>query len=237
MKLLTTITICVLVCCTGCEQAAPVNFSSATQPGIAIVLLVDTSSSMADYVSAQGTKQQKSVIAQKALQQVIDYTSGWKQAHPDEQLQIAIYNFNSSVHEVLPMGEFGSPGRALFNEARVKAAVEQIPNPDGWTAIGLALTEGFRSLYASGCTRKHLVCITDGANTAGPTPENVARQLFSQTKGEVYIHFIAFDTSASKFSFLAETNGAVWAADNGDQLCEQLSLIFEKRILAEKEEP
>lgn len=227
MKLLPLIVACALA---GCKQdSAPINFSDTTQPGVAIVLLVDSSGSMSEQVSSQGEQQQKHIVARKALQGIVDYTSHWKQTHPDDLLKIAIYNFNGSICEVLPIGP--------FDEARVKATVEQIPKPGGMTAIGKALTAGFSALYASGCARKHLVCITDGDNTAGPNPEGVARELFDKSKGNVHIHFIAFDTSAGKFSFLKETNGEIWEAANGEQLCGQLSLIFEKRILAEKEEP
>ena len=35
----------------------------------------------------------------------------------------------------------------------------------------------------------------------------VARGLYGQTKGEVELHFVAFDTSASQFQFLKEVNG------------------------------
>jgi hypothetical protein len=77
------------------------------------------------------------------------------------------------------------------------------------------------------------VCITDGENTIGTPPEQVARQLFSQTKGDVDIHFIAFDTSARHFGFLKDVNGTVVEAADGKQLQDQLVDLYEKRILVE----
>nr|HPM23150.1 hypothetical protein [Phycisphaerae bacterium] len=96
-----------------------------------------------------------------------------------------------------------------------------------------ALEAGFKALYASGCVRKYVVCITDGENTVGPPPDRIARQLFAQTGGEVEIHFVAFDTSAAQFAFLKSANGAVVEAADGAQLQARLAEIYEKRILAE----
>jgi hypothetical protein len=120
-----------------------------------------------------------------------------------------------------------------FDAAQAAAAVEKSPRPGDGTAIGLALEEGFKSLYATGCLRKHVVCITDGESNVGAPPDAVARQLFSQTQGEVEIHFIAFDTSARQFEFLKDVNGSVVEAADGAQLQARLVELYEKRILVE----
>ncbi len=192
----------------------------------AVVLLIDTSGSMSQSVPDRGdTEQPKHLIARRALDGIVDYTTNWRQTHSDRVLQLAICNFSSAVHELLPMG--------VFDGAAAKTALGQIPGPGGGTAIGQALEAGFKSLYASGCVRKYIVCITDGENTAGPPPDRIARQLFAQTGGEVEIHFVAFDTSAARFAFLKDANGSVVEAADGEQLQAQLSTIYEQRILAE----
>ncbi len=192
----------------------------------AVVLLIDTSGSMSQSVRDRGgAEQPKYLIARRALDRIVDHTTNWKKTHSDRVLQLAIWHFSSAVHEVLPMG--------VFDGGAAKSAVGQIPGPGGGTAIGQSLEAAFKSLYASGCVRKYIVCITDGENTVGPPPDRIARQLSAQTGGEVEIHFVAFDTSAARFAFLKAANGSVVEAADGEQLQAQLSEIYEKRILAE----
>lgn len=192
----------------------------------AVALLIDTSGSMAQTVPDRaGEKQPKCVIARSALQRILDYTQQWRQQHPDRTLQLGIYRFSSSSAEILPMAD--------FDAERAQAAVAELPAPAGGTAIGEALETGFRALYASGCVRKYIVCVTDGNNTTGPTPQRVARALHAQTGGEVELHFVAFDTSADDFAFLKKVNGFVVEAADGAQLDARLAAIYEQRILAE----
>jgi hypothetical protein len=192
----------------------------------AVVILLDTSGSMGESVTAaDGVKQPKHQIARAALDSIVAYTEQWRQSHPDRAIQLGVLHFSSSVHTSLPMGDFDA------NTAR--AALASIPGPAGGTAIGGAMLQGFQALYESGCVRKYLVCITDGQNTTGAPPQRVARQLFDQTGGEVEIHFVAFDTSAEYFAFLGDVNGYTVQADDGAQLAGRLADIYEKRILAE----
>jgi Mg-chelatase subunit ChlD len=205
-------------------------FKADPREGTAVVILVDTSGSMRLAVRGGGGRMRpKNEIAKDALVQILQHTGKWKKEHPQANLQMGIYHFSSVVAEVLPMGD--------FNEAKARAALNKIPPPSGGTAIGTALEDAFKALYRSGCLRKFVVCITDGENTAGPAPDWIARQLFSRTGGEVELHFVAFDTSASQFKFLNDVNGHVVEASDGDQLRTELTKIYEKRILVEKEEP
>jgi Mg-chelatase subunit ChlD len=194
--------------------------------GTAVVILVDTSGSMAQPVpDAKGNPRPKSAIAREALNGIIQNTSKWKKDHAGSHLQLAIFNFSSRVNEVLPMGE--------FDAAKAEQAVARIPAPNGGTAIGLAIEEGYKALYHSGCSRKFIVCVTDGENTVGAAPDLVARQLHAQTNGAVQLNFVAFDTKASQFKFLSAVNGHVVEAANGAKLEAELTNIYEKRILAE----
>ena len=192
----------------------------------AVALLIDTSGSMAQAVADRsGEQQPKHAIARSALERIVEYTRQWQQEHPDRTLQLGIYWFSSSPAPILPMAE--------FDAGRAQAAAALLPKPAGGTAIGEALETGFRALYASGCVRKYIVCVTDGENTSGPSPQYVARVLHEQTGGEVEIHFVAFDTSAGHFAFLKKVNGFVVEAADGAQLDARLADIYEKRILAE----
>jgi Mg-chelatase subunit ChlD len=194
--------------------------------GTGVVILVDTSGSMAQPVpDAKGKMRPKSDIAREALNGIVQYTGKWKKDHAASLLQLGIYNFSSRVNEVLPMGE--------FDAAKAEAALARIPPPNGGTAIGLALEEGYKALYRSGCTRKFIVCVTDGENTVGSGPDPVARQLHAQTDGAVQLNFVAFDTRASQFKFLSDLKGHVVEAADGGRLQAELTTIYEKRILAE----
>ncbi|MBN1344337.1 MAG: VWA domain-containing protein [Phycisphaerae bacterium] len=194
--------------------------------GTAIVILIDTSGSMAARIRAQdGTMKPKHEIAEGALERIVDYTARWKASRADRVLDLGMYSFSSSPAVVLGMGEFDAKA--------ARSALERIPRPGGGTAIGQAIVEGFRALYGSGCITKHLVCITDGENTSGVPPDRVSRQLYDQTEGAVEMHFVAFDTSAKGFNFLSQVNGHVVEAVDGAELRVQLKEIYEKRILAE----
>jgi Mg-chelatase subunit ChlD len=198
--------------------------------GTAIVILVDTSGSMSQPAPATtgGAARPKQQLAREALQRIINHTAEWKKNHPERTVELAIYTFSSMAQEVLPMGP--------FDQGKAQAALARVPRASGGTAIGQAVAEGFKALYRSGCARKFVVCITDGENTSGPGPDWVARGLFAQTKGEVELQFVAFDTSARVFEFLKEVNGDVVEAGNGEQLQAELTKIYEQRILVEKED-
>jgi uncharacterized protein YegL len=205
-------------------------FKAGPRPGTAVVILVDSSGSMDQVVPDRGGKSRpKHLIARDALENIIQHTAEWKKAHAKADLQLAIFNFSSAVQEVLPMSE--------FDERKARDALKKIPKPGGGTAIGRALEEGFKALYRSGCTRKFVVCVTDGENTSGPPPDWIARHLHAQTTGEVELQFVAFDTAASQFQFLKEVNGHVVEASDGGKLNDELRRIYQERILVEKEEP
>lgn len=191
-----------------------------------VVVLIDTSGSMGNAVpGADGRPRPKHQIAREALQRIVNYTAQWQKKHPDHVLQLGLVNFSSSASTLLPIKPFEEP--------TARAMLKKLPPPAGGTAIGDAVITAYQALYESGCVRKYILCITDGENTSGPLPEHVAPRLFKQTRGEVELHFIAFDTSAEKFGFLTGINGHVVEAADEKQLGTQLSEIYEKNILAE----
>lgn len=204
----------------------PIALPHAPQrPGTAVVVLIDTSGSMGQKVrDASGRERPKHDVARDALAHVVQVTEAWHSAHPTTNLQLGIVNFSGVTTTVLPMGP--------FDAAAAREAIARIPAPAGGTAIGLALEEGFKALYGTGSIRKHLVCITDGENSVATPPDLMARQLHSQTGGDVELHFVAFDTSSQNFAFLKQVNGTVEEAD-GAGLQKRLAELYEKRILVE----
>jgi hypothetical protein len=75
--------------------------------------------------------------------------------------------------------------------------------------------------------------VTDGENTAGRSPDQVAREIFQKSEQGVAIYFVAFDTSADRFAFLKQVRGDVIGAGNGVELKRALDEIYQGRILAE----
>jgi Mg-chelatase subunit ChlD len=191
-----------------------------------VVLLIDVSPSMQDAVSdGKGGQRRKFDIARDVLAGMVDYTDQWTKQHTDRTLILGLSSFSNHAQTLL------APSK--FNRAAADDSLQRIPFPGNGTAIGEALKHGFQSLYKTGCVRKYIIVITDGENTVGDDPESVARRLYQQTQGEVEIHFVAFDVSASHFAFLKDVNGYVVEAADAEQLKKQLSDIYEKRILAE----
>ena len=88
-------------------------------------------------------------------------------------------------------------------------------------------------LYRAGVFRKYLLVVTDGENTAGRSPDDVAREIFRKSEGAVQTYFVAFDTSPEKFAFLKEAGGDVIGAGSGAELRTALDGIYQGKILAE----
>ena len=88
-------------------------------------------------------------------------------------------------------------------------------------------------LYRAGVFRKYLLVVTDGENTSGRNPDDVAREIFRKSEGAVQTYFVAFDTSPEKFAFLKETGGDVIGANSGPELRTALDGIYQGEILAE----
>lgn len=192
----------------------------------AVAILLDSSSSMRQEVKARsGGKQPKFRLAREALERIIEHTEATLLVRADLHLELGIYQFSSDVEVLRPL-------RSFVSAVEARAVLEKV-RPSSGTAIGRALEMGFRDLNASGCTRQHIVCITDGENTSGPSPDRIAEAFHQATNGEVAIHFVAFDIDAKKFRFLERVNGRAVEASDEAELQMQLTEIYDKRILAE----
>ena len=95
------------------------------------------------------------------------------------------------------------------------------------------MREARPDLYRAGVFRKYLLVVTDGENTNGRSPDDVAREIWGKSEGAVQIYFVAFDTSPEKFAFLKEVGGDVIGAGTGAELRTALDGIYQGKILAE----
>ena len=169
------------------DQAANAPYQSDVEEGLgaAVAILVDTSGSMAK--EAPGDSRPKFVVAQQALEAMLDATDAFIAKRPDFPIKIGLYSFSSSVHTVRPI--------LPYDRAALRAALTELPRPGGGTGIGDAMREARPDLYRAGVFRKYLLVVTDGDNTHGRDPEDVAREIWGKSEGAVQVYFVAFDTS------------------------------------------
>src|SRR5437867_7630577 len=90
-------------------------------------------------------------------------------------------------------------------------------------------------LDATGLSRRHLLVVTDGENTHGYSPSDVAAVISAQAEGErTSIYFVAFDIGAEKFNTVKDAGGMVLAASNAVELNQTLDYLLTGKILAEQ---
>jgi Mg-chelatase subunit ChlD len=205
------------------EDAAPYQAAVDEGLGAAVAILIDTSGSMRE--KAAGDNRPKYVVAQEAIEAMLDATDAFVNKRPDFPIKVGIYSFSSSVRTLRTIQR--------YDRAAIRQALADLPRPGGGTAIGEALREARPDLYRAGVFRKYLLVVTDGDNTSGRDPEAVAREIFSKSQGAVQVYFVAFDTTPQKFAFLKEVGGDVIGAGTGDELHKALDGIYQGKILAE----
>lgn len=207
------------------DTESPAPYQSEVEEGLgaAVAILVDTSGSMRE--TAPGESRPKYFIARDALEAMLDATDSFVAKRPDFPIKIGVYSFSSGVSTVLPMQR--------YDRSLVRLALSRLPGPGGGTAIGEAMRTARPDLYRAGVFRKYLLVVTDGENTAGRSPNEVAREIFRKSEGAVQTYFVAFDTSPEKFAFLKEVGGDVIGASNGVELQKALDGIYQGHILAE----
>ena len=191
--------------------------------GAAVAILVDTSGSMKE--RAPGDTRPKSVVAREAIEAMLDATDAFIARRPDFPIKIGIYSFSSGVRTLRTIQP--------YDRAAIRAVLANLPGPGGGTAIGDAMREARPDLYRAGVFRKYLMVVTDGENTNGRSPEDVAREIFGKSQGGVQVYFVAFDTAPEKFGFLKEVGGDVIGAGTGSELKTALDGIYQGKILAE----
>jgi Mg-chelatase subunit ChlD len=170
--------------------------------GAAVAILIDTSGSMRD--DAPGDARPKYAVAHEALEAMLDATDAFVAKRPDFPIKIGLYTFSSSVRTLLPIQR--------YDRAAIRSALATLPVPGGGTAIDDAMREARPDLYRAGVFRKYLLVVTDGDNTNGRSPDDVAREIAQKSEGAVQVYFVAFDTSPEKFAFLKEIGGDVIGA-------------------------
>ena len=191
--------------------------------GASIAIVIDNSGSMKE--EAEGDSRPKYIVAREALEAMIASTDSFVARQPDFPINVGIYRFSSRVTPMAPV--------ARYDRARLMEALDEMPQPDGGTAIGNAMDEARADLYRAGTFRKYILVVTDGENTTGRSPRRVAEEINRRSEGAVRMYFVAFDIDAERFAFLRDVRGEVVGARNGDALRERLDEIYRGKILSE----
>jgi hypothetical protein len=191
--------------------------------GASIAIVLDVSGSMKD--NAEGDKRPKYLVAREALATMLAQTDSFVARQPGFPVNVGLFTFNSSVHRIVPIKP--------YNRDELLRALRELGEPSGGTAIGDAMDAARTDLYSAGTIRKYILVVTDGANTDGREPEDVAQEIFTRSEGAVRQYFVAFDIDEGRFAFLRRVNGEVLGAANGVALRASLDSIYRGKILAE----
>lgn len=208
--------------------------SAADDDGVALGILYDTSGSMNDPVpNSKGTTSPKYMIANRALLAVVKqiqvFTTNGVSGAP-KKVDVGLFTFSpSGAQEVVKL--------APFDADAIQKWAKGFSQPNGGTPLGNALRTVSQAVIDSPQPRKHVLVITDGANTVGPSPEQVMGSITraaEKKQGSVFIHFIAFDVDAKVFKGVKSQGADVASAADEAQLNSQLDFILQNQILLEK---
>jgi hypothetical protein len=218
-------------------SSTAISTRAADSDGVAVAIIYDTSGSMQDDVrDGTGKMSPKWVIANRAMVNIADriqtFATNTASGQP-RNIQAGLFVFNGTDAKVaVKFGPFDA--RVFHNWAA------SFNHPNGTTPLGKTLKAAAQTVLNSGLTRKHVLIITDGENTSGPTPAEVMPQLkrlAEEKQTGLSVHFVAFDVDAGVFANVKKQGATVVGASNEIQLNQQLEFILEKKILLEEEEP
>jgi Mg-chelatase subunit ChlD len=213
------------------EELAPQK-TVEEREGLAAAIAIDVSGSMDEEVAGRdGRKEPKIDIARRAALDLVEQFASYARDHQDEPVLLGVYEFSRRRGEpdCRPVVEMGPPDRE-----RAASAIARL-NADGGTPIGQAMITAKRALDDTGLTRRHLLVVTDGENTDGVAPDQVALAIGKRPDAErPSIYFVAFDIEASRFSRVRDAGGLVLSAANATELNTTLDALLRGKILVEK---
>jgi hypothetical protein len=204
---------------------------AAAEPGIALVVVFDTSGSMNSPIAAKasnGTRDSKFQAAQRAFGLVIDRLEVFTKSPAAKPLSVGVTVFRKQDAAVaLPLAPFDAAAlRRWLGNARADSA----------TPLGNALFLAGQELLAAPAASRHLLVLTDGANTAGRSPESALASLnraAEKKQTPLFTHIIAFDIAPATFATLKQQGATLIGAANETQLNSQFDFILEEKILVE----
>ncbi len=214
--------------------AGPVSLAplrAAPESGIALVVVFDTSGSMNQPLRSNASRagaESRFVVAQRALGLVIDRLVAFRKTPAAPPLSVGITTFQKQDAAVaLPLAPFDPVAlRRWLSHARADSA----------TPLGNAIYLAGQELLAAPAASRHLLVLTDGANTVGRTPESVLAQLNKAAEKKqvsFFTHIIALDIAPATFAALKQQGATLLGATDEAQLNSQFDFILEEKILVE----
>ncbi len=201
------------------------------QEGTAAIVVLDTSGSMKDKVKdADGAKKPKLQIARRAVLELVRQFEKFSIEHKDRRISLGIYEFSSRdrgphCRKSVPLG----PPDLRAAETALKGL-----KAEGGTPIGDAMIVAKRDLDATRLSRRHILVVTDGQNTRGYSPGDVAEAIARQREQDrASIYFVAFDIKADRFNAVRDAGGLVLAATDERDLNQTLAYLLTGKILVE----
>ena len=231
----TILSLAVLAALIACNQG--LTCCAAEEDGVALAIVYDTSGSMHDSVrDANGRLAPKYQIANRALKavarQIQTFAERKGAGGSPWKIQAGLFIFQGDgARMVVPFGPFSPEKLTDF--------ADHFSKPSGNTPLGNSLRAAARTILNSPLPRKHVLIITDGVNTAGPTPAMVMpdlKMLAEEKHTSLSVHFVAFDVNANVFSGVKKQGATVVGAADEAQLNAQLEFILQHKILLEEEE-
>ena len=213
------------------EQLTPAS-AGASKEGIAAAIVIDVSGSMKEEVDGEdGREERKINIARRAARDLVEQFARYADDHKQEPVLLGIYEFSERKNQddCRPVIKMAPPDRARADQALASLRA------DGGTPIGNAMIFAKRELDATGLTRKHLLVVTDGENTEGFAPDDVATAFNRRPEAErPSLYFVAFDIEASRFNRVKDAGALVLGAANAKELNSRLDALLRGNILLEK---
>jgi len=213
------------------EQLMPTS-AIQSKEGIAAAIVIDVSGSMKEEVEGEdGREERKINIARRAARDLVEQFARYADDHRQDPVLLGIYEFSErkSEDDCRPVIKMAPPDRARADQALASLRA------DGGTPIGNAMIFAKRELDATGLTRKHLLVVTDGENTGGFDPDDVATALNRRPEAErPSLYFVAFDIEASRFNRVKDAGALVLGAANAKELNSRLDALLRGNILLEK---
>jgi len=207
------------------QAAAPPSATVTPREGIAVAIVVDVSGSMGQSVNDVGGHQSPKIdIAQRAVKQLYERSEKFSKDNAERSLEVSLYAFNDQPSQMI---QFAKPAATGAN-----AVIDQL-RPNGGTGIGRAILKAKADLDATGLSQKHIVVVTDGENTDGPTPAEVATEM-SKNPAKPAVYMVAFDVNADIFQKVKSDGWLVYSASDAKELQQALDVIFGENILLER---
>lgn len=229
-KVLSLLFISLLLGCDGGQSATttvPSAPAGARRDGIGVAILVDRSGSMGDKVKDfDGVRRDKEDVAKRAIIAVIQRCETFVKTNTKQTLEVGVFQFDRDTEVVVP---FAAP-----NVAAMKAKIDTI-YPNGSTAIGDGVIKAKMALDQTGLKNRHIVVITDGANTDGSDPAVVAKDYQKLTGDEkLNVYLVAFDVDSKVFRVFKDAGWVVLSASDAPQLQQSLDQLLGENILLER---